>query len=142
MVLLLDVCYLFYGSQAWRFDSPDYKSIGISGNKSVRNIYKKINTTHTWILGPLFLVNCNNAPFVFYIQYRIIIIHWFLLVRNMKVAMQIHHLVVKLHILKIITFLTYVCVQKVIRPQRLDNIQQNYDYFRTSCNRHKIVVGD
>ena len=35
-------CCLLYCSQAWRFDSSDYNSIGISGYKSVRNIYKKI----------------------------------------------------------------------------------------------------
>ena len=46
-------CCSFYGSQAWRIDSPDYKRICISWNKSVRNILRLPYTTHTWILGPL-----------------------------------------------------------------------------------------
>ena len=46
-------CCSFYGSQAWRIDSPDYKRICISWNKSVRNILRLPHTTHTWILGPL-----------------------------------------------------------------------------------------
>ena len=46
-------CCSFYGSQAWRIDSPDYKRIGISWNKSVRNILRLPYTTHTWILRPL-----------------------------------------------------------------------------------------
>ena len=43
-------CSSFYGSQAWGIDSPDYKRICISWNKSVRNILKLPYTTHTWIL--------------------------------------------------------------------------------------------
>ena len=61
MMLLLDCSNpivvhsmaLKHGSQAWRSDSPDYKRICISWNKSVRNILRLPHTTHTWILGPL-----------------------------------------------------------------------------------------
>ena len=37
------------------------------GTKVFETFIKKFNITLTWILGPLFLVNCNNLSFVFYI---------------------------------------------------------------------------
>ena len=56
----------------------------------------------------IFIVNCNT--YVFDVQYRIIIIYWFLLDGSMQVTMQIHHLLihVTLHVLEIITVLTFV----------------------------------
>ena len=50
----------------------------------------------------------------------------FLLIGNMQVTMQIHHLVITLHILEIAPLLTIfpdVCVKKVIHTPRLDNEQ-------------------
>ena len=38
--LFKSYCCAFYGSQAWRIDSPDYKRICMSWNKSVRNILR------------------------------------------------------------------------------------------------------
>ena len=55
----------------------------------------------------IFIVNCNNAPYDFCVQYRITTILWFLLVENMQITMQIHHLVITLHILEIVTVLTF-----------------------------------
>ena len=105
-------CCSFYGSQAWRIDSPDYKRICISWNKSVRTFYVCHILRIPGFLGHcwdslIFIVNCNNAPYVFYVQYRITTIFWFLLAGNMQVTMQIHHLVITLHILEIVTVLTF-----------------------------------
>ena len=61
---------------------------------------------HCWD-SLIFIVNGNNAPYVFCVQYRITTIFWFLLVGNMQITMQIHHLVIKLHILEIVTVLTF-----------------------------------
>ena len=61
---------------------------------------------HCWD-SLIFIVNCNNAPYVFCVQYRITTILWFLLVGNMQIAMQIHHLVITLYILEIVTVLTF-----------------------------------
>ena len=68
-------CCSFYGSQAWRIDSPDYKRICISWNKSVGNILRIPYTIlriprflgHCWD-SLIFIVNCNNAPCVFVIN--------------------------------------------------------------------------
>ena len=101
-------CCSFYGSQAWRIDSPDYKRICISWNKSVRNIIRLPYTTHTCILGPLLgqpHIHCHLTFFC--VQYRITTILWFLLVGNMQVTMLIHHLVITLHILEKVTVLTF-----------------------------------
>ena len=117
-------CCSFYGSQAWRIDSPDYKRICIACNKSVRNILKHHILRIPGFLGHcwdslIFIVNCNNAPYVFRVQYRITIILWFLLVGNMQVTMQIHHSVITLHILEIVTvlklFFMYV-LRKLFTP--------------------------
>ena len=67
---------------------------------------------HTWILGPLLgqpHIHCQlqHALYVFCVQYRITTILWSLLVGNMQVTMQIHHSVITLHILEIVTVLTF-----------------------------------
>ena len=105
-------CCSFYGSQAWRIDSPDYKRICISWNKSVRNILRLPYTTHTWILGPLLgqpHIHCQlqQRTLLFCVQYRITTILCFLLVGNMQITMQIQLLVITLHILEIVTVLTF-----------------------------------
>ena len=76
---------------------------------------------HCWD-SLIFIVNCNNAPYVFYVQYRITTIFWFLLAGNMQVTMQIHHLVITLHILEIVTVLTF-SLMYVLKKSQLDNEQ-------------------
>ena len=111
--LFKSYCCSFYGSQAWRIDSPDYKRICISWNKSVRNILRLPYITYTWILGPLLgqphihrQLQQRTLRF-FCVQYRITTILWFLLVGNMQITMQIHHLVITLYILEIVTVLIF-----------------------------------
>ena len=58
---------------------------------------------HCWD-SLIFIVNCNNAPYDFRVQYRITTILWFLLVGNMQITLQIDHLVITLHILVIVTY--------------------------------------
>ena len=139
MMLLLDcsnpIVIYFMASKRGAFihHSPDKKHICISWNKSVRDILKLPYTTHIWILGPLLgqpHIHCQlqQRTFLFYVQYRVLIIHWVLLIENMQATMQIYLLVITLHILEIVTILPHICVENVIRPLRLDN---EYDYFRT-----------
>ena len=109
----------FYGSQAWRIDSPDYKRICILWNKSVGNILKLPYTRHTWILGPLsgqphMYCQLQQRTLRFCVQDRISIILWFRLVGIMQVTIQIHNLVITLHVLEIITVSTF-CLVFVIR---------------------------
>ena len=61
---------------------------------------------HCWA-NLIFIVNCNNAPYVFCVQYRITTILWFLLVGNKQITMQIYQLVITLLILEIVTVLTF-----------------------------------
>ena len=82
MMLLLDCSNSVVHSMALKHDSdsPDYKRICISWNKSVRNILRLPYTTHTWIRGPLLgqpHIHCQ------------------------------HHLVMTLHILEIVTVFTF-----------------------------------
>ena len=85
---------------------------------------------HTRILGsfvetPTYSLSVATTNLMFfYVQYRIIIILWFLLVGDKQVAMQVHHLVITLPNFRNnygIDILPDVCVKKVIRPPRLDN---------------------
>ena len=52
---------------------------------------------HCWD-SLIFMSTATTHLTFFYVQYRITTILWFLLVENMQVTMQIHHLVIALHI--------------------------------------------
>ena len=53
------------------------------------------------------IMNMTQRTLRFFVQYRITTIFWFLLAGNMQVTIQIHHLVITLHILEIVTVLTF-----------------------------------
>ena len=120
-------CCSFYGPQAWRIDSPDYKCICISWNKSVRNIIKLPFTIripgflgHCWD-SLIFIVNCNNAPNVFCVQYRITIklsACWKYASNNANSLLG-YNIAYFRNSYGIDSF-PAVCVKKVIHPPRLD----------------------
>ena len=48
-----------------------YHNHGTNGFETLYNYY---NNTHIWILVRTVIVNCNNTPYIFCVQYRIILL--------------------------------------------------------------------
>ena len=122
-------CCLFYGSQAWRIDSPDYKRICISWNKSVRNILRLPYTTHTWILGPLLgqpHIHCQlqqrTLRFLYSIQNNdniLVFACWKYASNNANSPLGYN--IAYFRNSYGIDILPDVCVKKIIHPPQLDN---------------------
>ena len=46
-------CCFVFGSSTWRLNSAGFKSCTTAWNVGVRRLLNLLNTTHTWLLGPL-----------------------------------------------------------------------------------------